>query len=214
VVDIFEEVNEDLRQERAAQLWKKYGAYVIAGAVALVVGTGAYTYWRDYDRKSREAEGARFVAAMDLANQGKPAEAASSFAEIAKDGRAGYAILAKFQEAGLKTRGGDQAGAAAIYRAIAGDSGADREFRDAATVLTVMNMQESGNPAELARMLEPLQADGNPWRHTALELGAVLAAKAGDRAKAREIYARLADDPATPVSLRGRAAEMLQALGG
>ncbi len=55
---------------------------------------------------------------------------------------------------------------------------------------------------------------GNPWRYSGLELTAVLAAKSGDKARATELYRKLADDPEALAAIRARAAEMLAALAG
>ena len=38
--NLFKEIDEDLRQERFAKLWKKYGPYIISAAVALVLVAG------------------------------------------------------------------------------------------------------------------------------------------------------------------------------
>ena len=77
-----------------------------------------------------------------------------------------------------------------------------------------MHELDKGDPTALRRDLEPLAAHNSAWRFTAIELSAALAVRSGDMAKARELYAKLADDSETPVGLRGRAAEMLAALGG
>ena len=42
MVDIFDEVDEELRAERAQQLLKKYGGVIVAAAVAIV---GAAAGW-------------------------------------------------------------------------------------------------------------------------------------------------------------------------
>ena len=68
--------------------------------------------------------------------------------------------------------------------------------------------------AAIDRAIEPLTGEASRWRHVALEIGAVAAARAGDNARARELYTRIADDQAAPQGIRARAAEMLQALGG
>ncbi|MGQ0663187.1 MAG: tetratricopeptide repeat protein [Pseudomonadota bacterium] len=211
---LFEEVDEDLRRERALKLWKQYGNYVIGGALAVVVGTGAYVAWRDYERKRMAAEGERFVAAADLAAAGDTERALAAFAHIARQGAAGYATLARLREAGLKARHGDAAGGLAIYLSIAADERAGAEFRDAATMLAALSAADGAGGPELERRLAALSASTSPWRHTALEIAAVVAAKNGDGAKARELYAKIADDPAAPLGLRARAAEMIQALGG
>jgi hypothetical protein len=74
-------------------------------------------------------------------------------------------------------------------------------------------MLDKEDPAALTGRLAPLTTGNNAWRHSALELTALLAQRGGDTAKAREIYTTLADDPTTPQQLRGRAAEMLAVLG-
>ena len=52
---IFDEVKEDLERERLEALWKKYGVLVVIAALALVVGTGAWTAYHSWaaDRDQR-----------------------------------------------------------------------------------------------------------------------------------------------------------------
>ena len=38
MADIFDEINEELKQDRMAALWQRYGKYLIAVVVAIVVG--------------------------------------------------------------------------------------------------------------------------------------------------------------------------------
>ncbi len=211
MVDIFEEVDEDLRRDRALKIWQKYGNYIVAAAIAIVVATAAYVYWRDWDRKSREAEGARLIAAVDLMQQDQVDAAKDALSRLAKEGSSGYALLARFHEAAYLARKGDAAGAIAVYRTIAADSGVTSDLRQAATLFAVLHGLEQASPAEVERDLAPL-AQG-PWRYSATELQALAALKAGDVAKARDLYRALADEPGAPVNLRGRAAEMLAALG-
>ena len=211
MVDIFEEVDEDLRRDRALKIWQKYGNYIVAAAVAIVVATAAYVYWRDWDRKSREAEGAMLIAAVDLMQQDQADAAKDALSRLAKEGSSGYALLARFHEAAYLARKGDAAGAIAVYRTIAADSGVTSDLRQAATLFAVLHGLEQASPAEVERDLASL-AQG-PWRYSATEVQALAALKAGDVAKARDLYRSLADEPGAPVNLRGRAAEMLAALG-
>lgn len=213
VSDVFQEVSEELRRDRAADLWKRYGSYVAGAAIAIVVGTGAYVAWRDYTQKQAAQQGAEFFAATALAASGDREKAIPAFDALARHASGGYAVLARMREAALKAEGGDRAAAAVIYQSVADDSGAAKELRDAARLLAGLQKIESLDPAELDRQLAALRADANPWRHTALEMAAVAATRAGDAAKARELFARIADDPAAPTGARGRAAEMIAALG-
>jgi hypothetical protein len=45
VVDIFDEVSDDLRTERAARLFRRYGLLVLAAAVLVLLGVAAQQGW-------------------------------------------------------------------------------------------------------------------------------------------------------------------------
>lgn len=212
--DIIREVDEELRREDWEKVWKKYGKFVFAGAVGIVVATAAVVGWREYDKSRRIAEGARFAEAVSRVEQAaSPAEAADVMAAEAKTATAGYATLARFREAKFRADAGDRAAAIAIYDGLAADTAAEPMLRDLATLYSVRMQMADGDRAALTARLEPLTATDNPWRYSALELTAILALAGGDIEGARGIYAPLADDPDTPESLRARAAEMLRALG-
>lgn len=212
--DIFQEIDEEIRRDRVADLWKRYGNYVVAAAAVVVVATVAVVGWREYRDRQHRAQAAVFLQAMDQAARGDADAAKATFGRLAKEGDAGYATLARLQEAALLAKAGDNAGATAIYDAIAKDGRADAVFRDLAVLLAAQHTLDSADPAQLAQRLQPLTQDKNPWRHSALELTALLAKRTGDAAKAKEIYTKLADDLSAPPGLRARATEMLAIIGG
>lgn len=210
--DIFNEVEEDLRRDRAARLWKKYGYYVLAAAVAIVAATAGWTWWNDHLRRRASAEGDRFFAALAKMDPSQPAPALEQFSTIGRDAKSGYRTVALMHEAGLKARAGDADGALALYRSIAADAGADPDLRDAASLLGAIVGIERLPPAEIDTMIAGLQTERSAWRFTALEVSAVAALRAGNAGRARELYTRVADDPGAPASLRARAAEMVGAI--
>jgi hypothetical protein len=214
VSDIFREIEEDLHRDRYKKLWAKYGNVVIAAAVVLVVATGAWEAWKTYKLHRDEALGQRYAEALKLAQAGHATEAAAAFAKLAEEASAGYTALARLQEAALLAKAGNAEGAVAVYDRLAADSSVDQAYRDLATLLAVLHGIDKGDPAVLASRLEPLTAAASPWRHSALELSAILAERMGDKARAEQLYARLADDGTAPADIRARAAEMLAALKG
>ena len=209
---LLQEIDDDLRQEKYAKLWKQYGVHVIAAAFLLVAGVAGYQGWSQYDIGNREALGEQFADAMRLAREDGQAEATKVFSTVAREG-GGYSVLARLQEAALLAAGKDWAAAAAVYRELAEDSGIDAVYRDLAIVLGVLQDMEGGDTGNLTLRLAPLTADTNPWRHSARELSAVLALSSGDRAKVVEIFTGLAKDASAPGGIRSRAAEMLAAIG-
>ena len=60
MADIFHEVDEEVRREQLKRLWDRYSIYLIALAVLIVAGIGA---WRGYEywvAKRAAAAGAAF----------------------------------------------------------------------------------------------------------------------------------------------------------
>jgi len=212
VADIFREIDEELQQEKAARLWKRYGGYVIALAVLIVIGVGGYRFWLSYDAKQKAAGSARYeAAARTLAED--PAAAAEAFGALAEDGNKGYAVLAALRQAAALVEAGDVEAAVITYRKLADDQSAPALLRDLARLLSVTHRIDSGDPAELSREIAPLANTAGPWRPLAREAEALIALKAGDKAEAREILEALTADTATPGQLRARATELLRAIG-
>ena len=58
MADIFDEINEELKQDRMTALWQRYGKYVIAFVIAVVAGvslTQGYSYYTQ-KRDARSAD--------------------------------------------------------------------------------------------------------------------------------------------------------------
>lgn len=211
--DIFREIDEELRRDRLEQLWKRYGSWIIAGAVLLVAATAGYTFWREYELKQRQAEGVAYAEALALAHGGKPKEAIEALSRLGAGASNGHGLLARFEIAGLEARSGDKQAAIAAYEAIAEDGAVDRMYRDLAAVLAALGGVDTGDPARIIARLQPIATGDGPWRASALEVTALAQLKSGDKGAALETYKRLADDLSAPTLMRARAAEMVQALG-
>jgi len=212
VSDIFQEVDEELRRDAALKLWKKYRGLVIAAAVAIVVASGGYSWWRYQDERSRQSEEVAYSSALDLARDGKTAEAVEKMTAVVPNAHAGRAMLARFEAAALKARAGDAAGSLAAYDALAKDPNIDDVYRNLATVLWGLHALDVEQPQAIVDRMAPLTDAANPWHLSAIEVTAIAHLKAGDRAAARSDYQRLADDLSAPSSLRARAAEVAAAL--
>ena len=211
---LLREIDEELRQEHYAKLWRRYGKYIVAVAIAIVVGVAGFQAWRAYDLKTRQADSESFAFAQKLLSEQKPGEAAGAFRALTTDATAGYAILARLQEAAALSSAGEPQKAAEVYRDIAADSGIDQIYRDLASLLRAIETVDTADPAELTATLTPLTGDASPWRHGAREVLALLAVRQGDRDEARERFQALAEDADAPAGIRGRARDMLSVIGG
>ncbi len=211
---LIKEVDEDLRREQYARLWRAYGKYAIAGLVAIVLGVAGHQAWQSWRDKQFQKNAAEFAAAETLIESGQSREAETKLGEIAsKDGGSGFAVAAALRHAQLQSEAGDVTGAVATYDTLS-QSGAPALFRDLAVLKGVMLTLDSGDPEALIKKIQPLADAGNPWHFSATEMLALLANRQGDHAKAVSYYQKLADDAGAPQDIRARATEMLAALGG
>lgn len=212
MADIFREVDEDLRAERLQKFWKRYSSLVLAAAVLIVAATAAGVIWRERQAGQLMQQGVALTSALNLATQGNQDEAARILDGLALDGAKGYPVLAKLRHASLDADRGKLDEALAQFDAIANDKSIDAEYRDLAVIRAGYWRVDREDRAQIEQRMQPLM--GSAWRFSARELVALAQLKAGDKAAAKTSYAALADDPATPASLRARATEMLAAIGG
>jgi hypothetical protein len=210
VSDIFQEVDEEVRREQLMKLWRRYQNYIIAAAVLLVLAVGG---WRAYDwwetKKAAEA-GTAFEAAILLSEQGKHAEAEAAFSTIAADSTTTYRTLALVRAAAELAQT-DPKSAVAAYDKIAAVSSIPPELRDLAGLRSGALLLDNGSFAEARQRLEPLTGADHVYRHTARELLALAAWRAGDTTAAKSWIDMIMTDPATPPDSRSRV-EMLNAL--
>lgn len=208
--EIFREVDEALREDRAKLLWRRYGRAFVAAAIAVVLATAAYIFWQRYQVSRMQERSVALAEALVLAQGDLRSGAAALDASAALGGR--QATLAAMIEAGLRARIGETSVAADLYRQVAGDADSAEPWRDLALLQAIGLEADSGDPQALAAELEPLLADDSALRYSARELSGVLAMQAGDPARARTVFTDLSQDPEAPPGVRARAAEMAELL--
>lgn len=212
MTDLIREVEEDLRRESLEKLWRKYGSYALVLAILVVLAVAAIAGWGRYTTNQRAERARQYEAALSLVAAADPK--AADALQVLAQGSDGYAALARLQAAALKADAGDIAGVATAYEEMATDENLDQPIRDLAMILLALHTADGADPAQLTQRLQPLTDAASPWRYSALEITALLARRAGDTEKARQILTGLADDLNAPRSLRQRATELLAALKG
>ena len=214
MADIFQEVDEDLRRDKAAEWWKRNSLYIYAAAAAVVIGVAGYQGWHTYDEKLRGERSDAYAEALALAAEGQEPPARQALSALSDPGGSGYPLLAAFTEARLAAEAGDLAEAERIWAAVADNGAASPAMSDLGALFSTMRRLNDEDPAVLRGELLPLAEPGAPYRFTALELLAALALRTGDTAAARERLTQITDDPSAPAGARSRAAELLATLPG
>src|SRR5690606_6505075 len=128
----FREVEEEIRQDQVRAIWRKYGALIIAAAVAIVLGTIGYTVWQNWVESRANASGDAFLQALNLASEGRTDEARAALDQLEADGYGAYPVLARLRVATLHEQKGEYREAIAAFDAVAADSSVDGAVRDMA----------------------------------------------------------------------------------
>ncbi|URK19208.1 tetratricopeptide repeat protein [Thalassospira sp. GO-4] len=215
MVDIFQEVEEDLKRERTEELWRKYGKYVIGTAAVIVLGVAGREGWKTYEHSTSIENGTRLANAVELANAGEDKQDAALEAldAIIAEGNAGFVALGHFQKAAVYLRAGATPSAVNELEAVAGNSDIDQVYRDLAVVQIAMNSANESNAQELITRLEPVAVPENTWYYSAREMIALLHIAAGEIDAAKPLLTEIADDNEAPSGMRARASELLKAVG-
>ena len=195
MTDIFQEVDEEVRRDKAAELWKKYQNYIIGAALLIVLASAGFRYWEYQKERAAQAAGEQLQAAIAAFDAGKPSEAFGGLAKLAADAPGGYRILAQMTEAGAKAST-DPAAAIAAFQAIAGNGSVDPLFRDAAKLrAALLQLNIPGEEAAGTAALTSLASADGPYRRLAkLTLGA-LAIGRGDTDDAGKQLDNVLGDP-------------------
>ena len=115
--DIFQEVDEEVRRDKAAEFWKKYQNLILAAAALIVLVSAGFRYWQYERDKAAQAAGDQFEQALAASEAGKLDEAKAGLDKIAAEAPGGYRALAQMTAAGARAQS-DPQGAIGAFDAI------------------------------------------------------------------------------------------------
>lgn len=200
------EVEDEVRKDRMFRLWKKYGPYAIAGVVGAVAISAGLTWMKHQQQERARETGGAFLAA--------PIGSAAEQEALTGETEGAVRAIAEMRLAAARAQAGDAQAAAELYRKAASVPGLDRAYGDLAKLRAVRVSATTMDPGEAAAALEPLAADGAPYRLLALELRAAIRLNAGETEAGHEDLRAILDDPAVTRELLQRASVMLLSSGG
>jgi hypothetical protein len=205
---LFREVDEEVRREQAKKLWDRYGTYLVAVSLAVIVGVAGWKGWQ-YWQLSRSQAAAKVYFNQD-ADAAGPRD--SDLQELARSGPAGYALLARFSLAGELAKTGKRDEAVKAYEAIAADRSVPQAFREAATIRAAYLLADTASSADLKARLADLDKPESVWRLPIKEIYALAAWREGRYQDAYRLVGEIAADPAAPQGMRQRAQIMAAVL--
>lgn len=210
--DIFREVDEEVRRDKATEFWNRHGSKLVGFALAIVIAVAGWRWYEDYTFRERAALGASFEAAIADANAGKP-DALAGLTTLAEKKSGTYPALARFRLATELAKAAKddaaRANAASAFDALAGDANIPAEWRDLAKLRAAFLLVDSGSFEDVEKRLAPMAGGTDIYRHSAREGIALSAYRAGKFDKALDALQAIILDSDAPSGLRQRAELLL-----
>lgn len=203
VVDLFEEVEEQLRSDRYQALVRRAWPWITGLFAVVLVGYFAYwgfTIWQDHNVTAATVE---YQKGVDALSQNDATGALGHFQAAAKVGAPAYKSLALMQEGGLRQAAGKADEAAKLYDAAAA-AAPNPIFGDLARLRAAEALLDSAPYAQLETRLTPLCDGKRPYALYAREALAMAKLLAGRTAEARRDLNSLAITLGAPDDLRQR----------
>tara|TARA_B100000989_G_C19512876_1_gene460048 strand:+ start:1404 stop:2090 length:687 start_codon:yes stop_codon:yes gene_type:complete len=203
MADIFDEIDEDLKRDQMQLLWARYGKILMAAVLAIVLLVAWRQGYISWQTSQTEASASAYQKALQSDDVVAALEAQLS--QLSD----GYAMLAQFQIAAEQAASDNFVAAEASYLELASDASVDPLYQQAAILMSVMVAPQDANASVLAARLSDLETAAGPWQSMALETGAGLALRSGNRDTAVAKYKRLMEMADVPAGMRQRAERMI-----
>lgn len=201
------EVTEEVRRDKLFRAFRKYGWIGIVLVLGVVGGSAWYEWRKAQDLGRAEAFGDAVSAALDLPDA---AARRAALAAVSADGAQGailQLILASDPE-------DDRTATLAALDAVIANPEQPALYRDLATLRRVIVAGDAMPLADRRTALEGIAVAGRPFRVLAVEQLAYLLIEDGNAEGAIAALSALVQDQEASSALRGRAAQVIVALGG
>lgn len=206
------EVDEELRRDQLANLWRRYGRWLLIGIGAFLIALAGYLYWAEQRKEAISQQSDRLARAVQFLDEGETDKALKELQALSREGSDGIKALARLAEASQFVRADEKDKAISAYEAIAADTSLAEPFRELASFRAVQLQFDSLKPEQAIEKLKPLAQDGTPWFGPAGELLAIAYLDSGQPQLARALFEAIAGSEQVSPSLRARASQMISML--
>ena len=208
MVDVFDEVEEQLRSDRYKSLALKALPWVGALAAVAILGTGGWWGWTHYQQGQTDKASEAYQGALVNMRKVGPAGSFGAFEALSKTGSAGYKTLALMQMGGIRLDENKTADAVRYFDEAA-KLAPNPVLADEAGLNSALALLDTAPYKDLEARLTPLMGEKSPYRVQAKEALAFAKLRNGDLTGARADFVVLAsslDNSSDEVRQRAQAA--------
>ncbi len=210
MVDVFEQVEEELRSDRYRRLARTWLPVVAMVLGVALIGALGWWGWQSWRTSQAEQASVAYQKGLEALEAGNLPGADAGFTDAAQKGGA-YKALALMQRAGIAVQQNKTQEAVALFDQAA-DAAGDPILSDAASLKAALLLIDTAALPDIEKRLEPLTEEKRPMRAFAQEALAMARIQHGKTAEARSLLVQLQLGQDVPDSLRQRAQAAIEAI--
>jgi hypothetical protein len=173
MADIFDEVSEELKQDRLIQIWKKFSKYIISFFVITILTILSYQLFLNWSEKKLEASSQQFFTALEKLDNKKYEESFKIFLKSSNEPHEGYRVMSLFGLAETNYKIGKIREMALNYKNIYEDVNIGLYYRNLSRLLSVMKDNISSFEQQI-NILKPILNSPSKLQSLAAELEVML----------------------------------------
>lgn len=207
--DLFREIDQELRQDRAMAFLSRYGIWLAGGAIALVLVITGSLVMRDMKQDANARLTAELIQITGTGLYGDDTRPdPARLQEYGQNHKGELAVLARIRAAGALAEKGADTDAIKVYQELLQKPALDPVLKNYIRYLMILRQTDHEKPDSLIASLQPLTED-RIWGPAARELSAILEFRAGRVDSSVKKLETLQNDTTIPPGIRLRAGELM-----
>ena len=209
--DVFQEVDEDIRQERYKIIWKRYRYYFISIIMVLIIAVATNAFLRHENFKKVNERSDKFFNAVSISNSNsdEALKLLNEFSKTELKSSQYNVVLSLFIEAAINREKQDFSAALNVYSQIAKMENIDIFYIDYANLCAAETLISSGDIEAAIIMLEMLIKNNSPLLLIAKEYLGYVEISKGNYEKSKILFEEIYEDASSSQEMINRVKEVL-----
>ena len=209
--DVFQEVDEDIRQERYKTIWKRYRYYFISIIMVLIIAVATNAFLRHQNFKKVNERSEKFFNAISISNSNsdEALKLLNEFSKTELKSSQYNVVLSLFIEAAINREKQDFSAALNVYSQIAKMENIDIFYIDYANLCAAETLISSDDIEAATIMLEMLIKNNSPLLLIAKEYLGYVEISKGNYEKSKTLFEEIYEDASSSQEMINRVKEVL-----
>lgn len=209
---LFQEINEELKQEKMRNFWKKYGILATVVVIAALTFAVSFESIKAWQNKKAQTWSDAYAYAYNLQIQGKYDESIAVFKDIEQQNGGIYRDIAQMQIANILLEQAKNDEALTVLTALVNNPDANVSIQNMAIFKLASYKLDNAPREEVEALLNRLIIDNGSWVNVAKEMKAMLEIREGNLSQALEIYNDILNNNELSDTLKSRVQDMISVL--